>query len=545
MKRILALLLAAVMVLSLAACGSSNEEKPASSTSSAPAETVAAAKADEAKTAQYPLTTEKKTLTVYIRDNSAGVIGDYGKVAAFQAAAEKLGVELKFVHPTTGSEADQFNLMIGSGQYPDIIVWEFSTAAMGLSELVDNGVLIDMDSLIREYAPNYLKVLDRDPIYPKEVRSNDGKYQAFYTFTVSIPLSTGPVFREDILNKNGLSLPTTVDEWTEVMTALKANDPTVEYPLTANKNYTGSVWFNELLPAFNTRIDFCLDENGQVVYGPATENFRQYLAKLNEWYKAGLIDPEFMSNDSKAVNAKIASGSSVVASMAINSGIRNITNSARPENPDFQLTGVAWPTLNAGDASTYVLEGGITHTGVQAAITTGCADPVLATQVLDFFYSEEGSDLLSWGIEGESYTVENGVKTFTDNILHNPDGKPATEAILNYALPVYGFVNAQDNDAYIQLAISLPEQGAARSLWQSLEAGATLPKLVVDKEVANEYHMILNDVQTFVQESYIKFVTGQSNLDSDWETYLSTLNGMDLPYAVECVTNAYNAFQNR
>lgn len=80
---------------------------------------------------------------------------------------------------------------------------------------------------------------------------------------------------------------------------------------------------------------------------------------------------------------------------------------------------------------------------------------------------------------------------------------------------------------------------------QSLEAGATLPKLVVDKEVANEYRMILNDVQTFVQESYIKFVTGQSNLDSDWETYLSTLNGMNLPYAVECVTNAYNAFQSR
>lgn len=543
MKRILAMLLAVVMTLSLVACGGS-DEKPVASNNDAPAETVAEANAEDAQVAQYPLTTEKKTLTIYIRDNSAGVIGNYGRVAAFQAAAEKLGVELEFIHPTTGSEADQFNLMIGSGQYPDIIVWEFSTAAMGLSELIDNGVLIDMDSLIREYAPNYLKVLERNPIYPKEVRSNEGKYQAFYTFTVSVPLSSGPVFREDILKKNGLTLPTTVDEWTEVLTAVKA-DPSVEYPLTANKNYTGSVWFNELLPAFNTRIDFCLDENGQVVYGPATENFRQYLAKLNEWYNAGLIDPEFMSNDSKAVNAKIASGSSVVASMAINSGIRNITNSARPENPDFQLTGVAWPTLNAGDTATYVLEGGITHTGVQAAISSNCADPVLATQVLDFFYSEEGSDLLSWGIEGESYTVNNGVKTFTDKIMKNPDGKPATEAVLEYALPVYGFVNAMDNDAYLQLAITLPEQGAARSLWQSLDSGATLPKIVVDKEVANEYRMILNDVQTFVQESYIKFVTGQSNLEGDWDTYLNTLKGMDLSYAVECVSNAYNAFQNR
>lgn len=546
-KRILSLLLAALMILSLAACGGT--EEPANSGNSAESNASGSNASDNEnitpQEASYPLTTEKKTLSVYIRDNSSGVIGNYGRVAAFQAAAEKLGVELEFIHPTTGGEADQFNLMIGSGKYPDIIVWDFSTAAMGLSELIDSGVLIDMDGLIRQYAPNYLKVLERNPSYPKEVRSDEGKYQAFYTFTVSIPLSTGPVFREDLLAKYDLELPETVDEWTNVLTTLKEKDPNVSYPLTASKSYTGEVWFRELLPAYNTRTEFCLDENGQVVYGPATENFKAYLAKLAEWYQAGLIDPEFMSNDSKALNAKIADGTSVVATMAINSGIRNITANARPSNPDFKLAGVAWPVLNAGDASSYVLEGGIAHTGVQAAITSDCADPVLATQVLDYFYSEEGSDLLSWGIEGESYTVENGVKSFTDKIMNSPDGKPASEAILDYALPVYGFVNAMDNDAYIQLNITLPEQGEARNLWQSLDPGVNLPKLTVAPESASEYRMILNEVKTYVQEMYIKFITGQASLDSDWDTYLNTLNGMDLPYATECMAKAYEAFENR
>ena len=44
---------------------------------------------------------------------------------------------------------------------------------------------------------------------------------------------------------------------------------------------------------------------------------------------------------------------------------------------------------------------------------------------------------------------------------------------------------------------------------------------------------------------YIKFITGQANLDSDWDTYMNTLNGMDLPYATECMQKAYNAYQNR
>ena len=401
-KRILSLLLATLMILSLAACGGTGDTtssgSPEGNNTSAP--DVSGNEDVTPQEATYPLTTEKKTLSVYIRDNSSGVIGDYGRVAAFQAAAERLGVELEFVHPTTGGEADQFNLMIGSGKYPDIIVWEFSTAAMGLSELIDSGILIDMDGLIRQYAPNYLKVLERDPSYPKEVRSDEGKYQAFYTFNVSIPLSSGPVFREDLLAKYGLELPKTVDEWTNVMTTLKEKDPNVSYPLTASKSYVGEVWFRELLPAYNTRTEFCLGDNGQVVYGPATENFKAYLAKLAEWYNAGLIDPEFMSNDNKALNAKIADGTSAVATMAIGSGIRSITENTRPNNPDFKLTGVAWPVLNAGDTSSYVLEGGVAHTSVQAAITSSCADPVLATQVLDYFYSEEGGNLISWGIEG-------------------------------------------------------------------------------------------------------------------------------------------------
>ena len=546
-KRILSMLLATLMILSLAACGGTGDTtssgSPEGNNTSAP--DVSGNEDVTPQEATYPLTTEKKTLSVYIRDNSSGVIGDYGRVAAFQAAAERLGVELEFVHPTTGGEADQFNLMIGSGKYPDIIVWEFSTAAMGLSELIDSGILIDMDGLIRQYAPNYLKVLERDPSYPKEVRSDEGKYQAFYTFNVSIPLSSGPVFREDLLAKYGLELPKTVDEWTNVMTTLKEKDPNVSYPLTASKSYVGEVWFRELLPAYNTRTEFCLGDNGQVVYGPATENFKAYLAKLAEWYNAGLIDPEFMSNDNKALNAKIADGTSAVATMAIGSGIRSITENTRPNNPDFKLTGVAWPVLNAGDTSSYVLEGGVAHTSVQAAITSSCADPVLATQVLDYFYSEEGGNLISWGIEGESYTVENGKKTFTDKIMNSPDGRSASEAILDYALPVYGFVNAMDNDAYIQMNITLPEQGEARTLWQSLDSGANLPKLVVAQEDADEYRMILNEVKTYVQEMYIKFITGQANLDSDWDTYMNTLNGMDLPYATECMQKAYNAYQNR
>ena len=43
-----------------------------------------------------------------------------------------------------------------------------------------------------------------------------------------------------------------------------------------------------------------------------------------------------------------------------------------------------------------------------------------ATKFADYAYSEEGQTLLSFGIEGESYTMVDGVPTYTDLITKHP-----------------------------------------------------------------------------------------------------------------------------
>jgi putative aldouronate transport system substrate-binding protein len=57
--------------------------------------------------------------------------------------------------------------------------------------------------------------------------------------------------------------------------------------------------------------------------------------------------------------------------------------------------------------------------------------------------------------------------------------------------------------------------------------------------------MIMNEVQTYIQEMYIKFITGQANLDSDWDTYVNTIKGMGIENATQWVQDAYTAFMNR
>ena len=70
--------------------------------------------------------------------------------------------------------------MIASQELPDIIFWDFSSTSTKLTGLIDNGSAIDMDSLIRQYAPNYLKALETDEEIMRQALTDEGKFAAMY-----------------------------------------------------------------------------------------------------------------------------------------------------------------------------------------------------------------------------------------------------------------------------------------------------------------------------------------------------------------------------
>ena len=101
------------------------------------------------------------------------------------------------------------------------------------------------------------------------------------------------------------------------------------------------------------------------------------------------------------------------------------------------------------------------------------------------------------------------------------------------------------NDSYVQMATTLPEQAAARDTWLDADLSRNMPKLTVASENQNDYSMIMNDITTYVQEMYIQFITGQADLDADWENYVNTVNGMGLENALEYEREAYELYQAR
>lgn len=531
----------------LAACGGSSSSSTASS-GAASSEGASGQYTGEPEPLTLPLCEEKTTLKVYAKNSSSGVLSDYGQLKAFQVAAEKLNVEIEWVMPATGSENDQFNLMIASNEYPDIIFWDFSSTPMKLAGLKEDGVIIPMDNLIRQYAPDYLAWLESDEAMYKQAISDNGTFDAMYKLEPDpARLShSGPAIRKDLLDKYGLAVPETIDEWHDALATIKAGEGT-SAPLMGTQNTTGGKHFGIFMAAYHTMADFHNDvETGKIVYGPATEGFKQYLTTMAQWYAEGLIDPEYMSTDTRTAVGNISSGKTIAGLMMLGYIFGSVTNSVRPSMPEFELTGTPYPVLHKGD-KVYgnFYEANIRVGGMAGAITCSCKDPVLATKLMDYYYTEEGADLLNWGIEGESYTVENGKKVYTDAVLHNPDGKSASEAVQQWAQPLQGFTKPMEYDAWSQITLVLPEQVAANKMWASADNSMVLPNLELAADINDKYSRIMTDVSTFMDEQATLFITGQLSIEKDWDSYISTMNSMGLQDAIAYKQAAWDAFNAR
>lgn len=72
-----------------------------------------------------------------------------------------------------------------------------------------------------------------------------------------------------------------------------------------------------------------------------------------------------------------------------------------------------------------------------------------------------------------------------------------------------------------------------------------MPRVTVAADVQSDYSMLMNDIDTYVQEMYVKFISGQASLDTDWESYVNTLNGMGLETATQYMADAYAKYQQR
>jgi putative aldouronate transport system substrate-binding protein len=489
----------------------------------------------------YPIETGA-TLTYWapINVNLAPNYPNFGEVPFYKGWTERTGIKVTYLHPPTGGENEQFNLIVASGELPDIMLWNFVTTYPGGPEkAINDRVILKLNDLINNYAPNLKEVLNRNPEYDRMIKTDNGIYYNFPNIRSDVGLCIwqGLQVRKDWLDELGLQVPVTYDDWHTMLSAFKTgkNSPAPLAVPFDNADFMYGFGFNK---------DFYIGNDGKVHWGRAEPAFRDYLALMAQWYREGLLDPDMATLTNQQVVSKITGGTAGAVHGALNSGMGIWLPSGRTTNPKFELLAVKNPVLRRSDELA-IIDIDMPYSGGNGSVSISgtSKNPEIAARFLDWGYSREGYMYHNFGIEGVSYNMINGYPTYTDLLMKDPNGWPIGQSISAYVMAAYGGPHIQAIE-YWQQALAFPEQKAAIVNWAIDEPFKhKIPSVTPTPDESQESARIMAEVNTYADEMLVKFILGTEPL-SNFDTYVSTIKRMGIDRAVEIQNAAlarYNA----
>lgn len=553
MKKLAALLLAALLVLCAAGCSgqpaASATNAPATKTpaaTQAPAQDAPQASADAApeETSVYPIEGDY-TFSYFgqFHKKLNGYYESYDDLEVVQWWKEAVGVEIEWNTPAASMEKEQFNIMLASGDFPDLINYSFSSYTGGAVALYNEGVLIRLDEYdVDTYAPNLLAFLGETPEFLKAAKDDEGHLYYFpITKQGTVQLaSTGPLLRADLLADLGYDqLPTTIDQWDEILRAVKE-----KYPDVAPHIATWSKLRSAFQPAWGvSESDWYQDESGVVHYAYIEDAYKEFLMKMNTWYKDGLIDANLAQNLDTDIDTAMSAGTAFSCIASGGNGIGAYID-ANADSETYSVAGCQYPTL---DGSYAKFTGGWPFDR-QVGITQSCKNPEIAMRVLDYGYSEEGMNLLNWGKEGVSYFINDaGEKEFFDEVIHNPDGLSVDASMAQYSIR-----HIKGPAPYISLEpvflanYEKPEQKAACQLWADTTDWnyRSFPPVSYTEQESDDFTAIMADIETYADSMSMKFVLGSESFDN-WDSYVQTIKSFGIDTALEIQQAACDRFNAR
>ncbi len=489
----------------------------------------------------YPIETDAElTYWMGLNTNVSSTTSNMGNTEYAKKLYEKTGVKVKYIHPALGQEAESFSLMVASNDLADIVEYAWFSALGGASGSIADKIIYDLTPMMKKYAPNLSKYLKENPDIDKLVKTDDGQYYAFPNLRGGdkLTLTAGPVLRQDWLNDLGLKAPETLDEWENVLKKFR-DEKKAAAPLSINK-----VNKSLLFSMVNAAYDFYVDGD-TMKFGPAQPEFKEALITLNRWFTEGLLDNNYAMTDTNLLDANMLNGKSG-ATIASGGGDMGKWLSTKQDTPSYSLTGVKYPEKAAGEKNRFIPVGHKYATWNCAAVTTACKYPELACKYLDFGYTDEGHMLNNFGVEGVSYTMQNGEPVYTDEIMKNPEGLTMGQAMGKYMRSSYGGPFVQD-ERYLEQYYTRTEQKDALTAWHSNteEAKKTVyPAMSHTTDENAELSTIVSELQKCRDENTAAFISGIRPI-SEYDDFVKELEKLNLARALEIENGALKRFNNK
>ena len=452
----------------------------------------------------------------------------------FHEMESRTGIHMDLTAVSLFSAAEQFALMLTSGDYTDLVEGAITFYTGGGTKAIEDGFLIDMLDYL-DVMPNMEAWLHSDPSYLPDVLTLDGQLPYAPLFS-EVERNVGPQFRGDWLDQLGLEPPTTYDEYHDVLAAIRdayGAGLWLDNKGTQRNNVLSAGYDVHVNQDQSTRPFRVID--GTVEFSPATEDYRSFMQLMNAWWDEGLIYQDFLAQQNVSSPDFSALLNGQIGAWATDSGTMASYDDLSDE---IDVRPAPLPRKEAGQTLHLYAQSGAVGDGT--AITSSCGDPELAARWLDYNYTYDGTLLCGYGVEGEGLTFdENGTPMYSDLVLNNPDMITVACSL------VYSKYNgAAVIDAYRFSPGYTQKQKDAIALWlNNLDTTHEYPAAVqFTIEESGRYSKILSDLQTYASQCALQFITGEMSPDSDWDNYFDTLKSLEVDELEALCQTAYDRY---
>ena len=266
MKKLISLLLALVMVLSLAACGGGSSSQSASSGNDQPADENADAPAEGGSELSGSITVWEHDYPY--EESLKQIIEGFNK--------QYPNVEVKYQIRADGDYYSLLQTAIQSGDGPDLF-WTNGTATTTMPDMVSNGAMQDLTDAV-DFSFISDSAMDLS-------RVNDGLYSVPW-----MTLDTRTVFyNKDMFAENGWEIPKTFSEFETLMATIK--DAGITPVSLAYDSWSMLFAYEPILAAYSPEYANGLSDYSSKADDPAA---REALQKMVDWANAGYFGDNWL-----------------------------------------------------------------------------------------------------------------------------------------------------------------------------------------------------------------------------------------------------------
>lgn len=469
---------------------------------------------------------------------------NFKELEFFQKMEEKTNVVINWTMASAEGWDEKKSLLFASNSLPDAFYGQNILSDIDVIKYASQGMLIPLEDLIDEYAPNLKAILDENPQYRKQITAPDGHIYSLPTINEMNPTTHDKLFiNKTWLDNLGLEVPTTTEEFEAVLTAFKnedANgngDPSDEIPFSfrysSNDPYNRQQGIQSLFGTFGQLDDIYhfIIKDGEVIYTPTTEPYKEAIAWFHSLYEKGLIDKEVFTHDSNVYVSKIQDPNNIVGMFLGWSG--NATAAANKDHyvamaPLINTNGEQiWRTVNAKMIS----KGSF-------SITNKAEHPEVLMRWIDESYDLETSLELCQGLLGHALEItEDGryqqmelAEGMTlDTVIH--DFGPGNDGTFAVMQPIIDKMNLNAN---------LTERKELDEFYSqyNVPADEMYPDLFFTEDEVEELGVLRTDIDSYVMQKYATWIV-DGGVEEEWDDFQKKLNDMNVEQYIKIYSDAY------